>query len=154
MRRDKLTIDLFDEYEPEAVTVGFDAEVTGRGALDNQIARIVSRALSQAQDKGVNRDAIAERMTEFLQRKISKDSLDKWASEGATGHRIPFDAYVALVSTTGCIDLLGFAPNRFGFAVVPEKYASVIELHLLEEKEQKLAARKNSLMAGLRGMRS
>jgi hypothetical protein len=43
--------------------------------------------------------------------------------------------------------LLGFMPGLFGFVAVPERYAGIIEMHLLEEHEAEIAARKAALAA-------
>lgn len=141
--KDRHTLELFD-WQPPTVTVGYDAQVAGHGRLDNRIARSVARALKET-DKA--RRQIAEAMSVFLGRKISKDILDKWSSEAADSHRIPLDAYIALIDATDCPDLLGLLPGMFGYAVVPERYAGIIELHLIEEHEREVAARKSALQA-------
>lgn len=147
--RDRLTLDLF-EWEPEEVSVGYGDDVTGRGGLDNQISRLISRALRDAKDAGLTRAQVAKVVSDHLGRTVSKDMLDKWASESSVEHRIPLDAFTALVEATGARELLGFVPGRFGYVVVPERYASIIEIHLIEEKEKALAARKAALAAGWR----
>jgi len=151
--RDTRTADLLS-WEPPSVAVGYGDDVAGRGALDNQIARLLSRALRDAKDeKGHSRAVIAGLMTLELGRNVSEDQLDKWASEASTGHRIPLDAFVALVKVTEAEDLLGFIPRLLGFAVVPVRYAEIIELHLIEEKARELEAHKASLQARLRNNR-
>lgn len=148
--RDTRTADLLS-WEPPQVAVGYTAEVAGRGDLASQIARLLSRALGDAKDlQGFNRATIAGLMTLELHRPVSEDMLDKWSSEASTAHRIPLDAFVALVKVTQAEDLLGFIPGILDFAVVPRKYAEIIELHLLEEKEREIAAAKLALSARLR----
>lgn len=152
-RLDSLTADLF-AWEPPQVTVGYGADVAGRGGLDNQISRLVSRALRDAKDDGAgSRAEIARRMSAYLGRPISEGILNKWSSEGSGEHRIPLDAFIALVEATGAGDLLGFVPKMFGYAVVPEKYADIIEIHLIEEHERDVAARKAALMARAKAKR-
>lgn len=150
-RRDDLTA--FLAWEPPQVAVGYAPDVAGRGDLDNQISRLVGRALRDAKDEGIgNRAEIARRMSAHLGRTISEDLLNKWSSE-ASGNRIPLDAFIALVEATNCSDLLGFVPKRFGYAVVPEKYADIIEIHLIEEHERDMAARKAALLARAKAKR-
>ncbi len=48
--RDPLTKDLF-EWQPPQVAVGYSADVTGRGRLDNKIARLIGQALRDARDE-------------------------------------------------------------------------------------------------------
>lgn len=141
-------------WEPPQVAVGYSADVTGKGPLQNRIARLISRALRDARDdRGMSRAQVATRMSAELGRSVSEDVLDKWASEAAEAHRIPFDAFIALVAATGAMDLLGFLPNLMGFVVVPQKYKAFIDLQLLEDHERDVAAYKARIQADLRGQR-
>lgn len=141
-------------WQPPQVSVGYSDEIAGRGSLQNQIARLVARALRDARDdRGLTRPDIARRMSDELGRKVTEESIEKWASEASEAHRIPFDAFIALVAATGATELLGFLPNLMGFVVVSKRYKPLIELHLLEEHEQELAAHKARIHAELRGHR-
>ena len=151
-RRDNRTMDLLS-WEPPQVTVGYNQDVAGRGALDSKIARVLARALRDAKDDGKSRAEIAADMSRQLGRTISEDVINKWASEASGAHRIPLDAFIALIRATAAEELLGFIPEIFGFAVVPEKYAEIIEMHLLEEHEKDIAARKAALASRLGGRR-
>ncbi|SDU09136.1 hypothetical protein [Stappia sp. ES.058] len=145
-RRDTQTQDLFS-WTPPQVTVGLGEEQSSRGALDSQIARMVSRGLREAREGGASRAEIARQISETLGRAVSETTLDKWASEASEEHRIPLDAFIALVDATGCQGLLGAIVERFGLVVVDARYADLIELHLIEEHERDVAARKASLEA-------
>lgn len=140
-------------WEADPVTVGYGDDVAGRGPLGNRIARVISRALRDAKDGDLSRAEIVQRMSESLGRSISAAQLDKWASEAAEEHRIPLDAFVALIEASGRHELLGFVPAGFGYAVVPARYVDMIELVQLEEHERELKARKSVLEAKLRGRR-
>lgn len=142
--RDPLTKDLF-AWEPPKVAVGYSAEVTGRGPLDNRIARIIGQALRDARDDGLSRAEVARRMTGYLHRTISEAMLNKWTSEGSEDHRIPLDAFIALVHATDARDLLGFVPGEFGMTVIESEYAGMIKLHLIREKKQQLEAQEQAL---------
>ena len=137
-------------YEPEPVTVGYGADVVGRGDLGNQIVRIVSRALREANDAGIPRAEVARRMTEYLGREVKVASIHKWVSAAAVEHRIPLDAFAALVHATGQHDLLGHLPGLFGYAVVPLGYVDMIELQQLDEHAKKIAERKANLQAKIK----
>ncbi|GAA0600294.1 hypothetical protein [Paenochrobactrum glaciei] len=145
-RRDPLTKDLF-EYQPPKVAVRYEEGVTGRGTLDNQIARLISRALRDARDDGNNRADVAANMSRYLGRSISTAMLDKWASEASDEHRIPLDAFVALVDATGAKELLGFVPGMFNLTVIENEYADLIEDKLLEDHIEELVARRQVLSA-------
>ncbi|TIW27774.1 MAG: hypothetical protein E5V63_08255 [Mesorhizobium sp.] len=152
-RRDILTADLFD-WEPPKVAVGYAPDVAGRGGLDNQISRLVSRALRDCRDEGNgSRADVARRMSAYLDRQISEGILNKWSSESSDEHRIPLDAFIALIDATQAEALLGFIAEKFGFAVVPAKYADIIELSLIEDHERDIAARKAALLARSRAKR-
>lgn len=145
-RRDPLTKDLFS-WEPPQVAVGYGASVTGRGPLENRIARTIGQALRDARDDGLGRAEVAARMTDFLKRPVSEAMLNKWSSEGSDQHRIPLDAFIALVDATGVKALLGFVPAEFGLTVIEDEYADLIEAQLIEEHLEELQARRAVLTA-------
>ena len=142
--RDPLTKDLF-EWQPPKVAVGYSDDVIGRGRLDSKIARLIGQALRDARDEGLTRVQIAKGMIEYLGRAISEAMLNKWSSESSEDHRIPLDAFVALVEVTGAKDLLGFVPGMFGLTVIEDQYADLIEEQLLEEHITEMEARKQAL---------
>lgn len=152
-RRDPLTKDLFS-WEPPKVAVGYSADVIGRGKLDNKIARLISHALRDArEDQGLGRDTIAKKMTDYLGREVSSATLYKWTSESSDNHRIPLDAFVALVHATGAKDLLGFVPGEFGLTVIEDEYADIIEERLLEDHRDEVEARIRALAASRKARR-
>jgi hypothetical protein len=138
---------------PARIAIGYPDEVAGRGELPNQVARLVSRALRDAKEAGLGRADVAARLSRELGRKVTESILEGWASEADVAHRIPFDAFAALVKVTGAVDLLGFMPGLSDFVVVPRRYMAVIELHLLEEFERALADHKAKLQADVRALR-
>jgi hypothetical protein len=151
-RRDTLTPDLF-AWQPPKVAVGYGEDVTGRGALDNRIARAISRALKDAKERGMSRSQIVKVMSDYLGRSISEDMLNKWTSEAAGSNRITLDAFMALIDATGSHDLMGLVVSGFGYVAVPERYSDMIELHLIEEHERDVIARRQALEARVRAKR-
>lgn len=145
-RRDPLTKDLF-EWTPPQLAIRYDEGVTGRGSLDNKIARLIGHALRDARDNGKSRLEIATEMSRYLGRSVSSAMLDKWASEASEEHRISLDAFIALVSSTGARELLGFVPGMFGLTVIEEEYADLIEDKLIEDHIEELEARRKMLTA-------
>jgi hypothetical protein len=150
-RRDSRTTDLFD-WKPPQVAVGYGREVAGSGALDSKIARLISQALRDVRDgeKQLSRAEVAGFISLELHRPVSEAMLAKWTSEASDSHRIPLDAFIALVKVTEAEDLLGFIPDLLGFAVVPKAYTEIIQLHLIEEKERELQAHKDQIKARMR----
>jgi len=151
-RRDTLTSDLFD-WQPPKVVVGYGEDVTGRGALDNRIARAVSQALKEVKVRNVKRSQIAQSMSDYLGRPISEDMLNKWASEAADSNRITLDAFVALIDATQAHDLVSLVVSSFGLVAVPERYSDLIELHLIEEHERDVVSKRQALEARVRARR-
>lgn len=151
-RRDPLTSDLF-EWTPPQVAIRYEDGVTGRGPLDNRISRLISRALRDARDEGKSRTDIATAVSRFLGRTISGAMLDKWASEASDEHRIPLDAFIALVHATGAKELLGFVPGEFGMTVIEEQYAEMIEDQLIDDHIKEMEALKASRAARKRARR-
>ena len=153
VRRDNQTKELF-EWEPPQVAVGYTPDVAGRGSLDSKISRLIGRALRDARDeRNLTRAEIARRMTAYLDRTISEAMLNKWSSESSGEHRIQLDAFIALIDVADVKDLLGFVPSLFGHAVVPERYADIIEINLIEEHQRDMDARKATLIARAKAKR-
>jgi len=150
--RDTLTKDLFS-WQPPQVAVGYSADVIGRGPLDNRIARAISQALRDARDDGRSRSDVAEVMSKYLRRSISEAMLNKWSSEGSDQHRIPLDAFMALVHASGAKSLLGFIAGEFGLTVIEDEYAELIEAQLLDEHLEEMQARRAALSAKRRARR-
>lgn len=146
-RHDPLTKDLFS-WQPPKVAVGYGPDVMGRGALDNKIARLISRALRDAGvQRKLTRADVAAGMSTYLGRAVSEAMLNKWSSEGSEAHRIPLDAFIALVDATGAQDLLGFVPGEFGLTVIESEYAEMIEEQLLDEHIEEMQSRRQVLAA-------
>jgi hypothetical protein len=148
-RRDRLTPDLF-AWQPPKVAVGFGEGALAGNELGSKISRAVKLALEASE---MSRAQIAERMSEELGRSVSIDMLDKYASEAAEGHKITLERFIALITATECLDLVGFVAGLFGLVAVPDRYASLIELHLIEEHEAELARRKEAVQARWRAGR-
>lgn len=130
------------------MALGYSADVIGRGRLDNKIARLISHALRDArEDQGLSRDEIAARISKYLGREVTSATLYKWTSEGSETHRIPLDAFIALVDATDAKDLLGFVPGEFGLTVIEDEYADLIEERLLEDHREEVDARIKALAA-------
>jgi hypothetical protein len=125
-------------WQPEPVAVNFAEEVRG-GSLSSQISRAVALALRLC---GQPRETVAAAMSAYLGEKVSRAMLDAYASEARADHRISLERFIALIEATGRFELLGFVAKNFGHSVVPDRYAAIIELHLIEEHEQALAERK------------
>ncbi|WP_163266511.1 hypothetical protein [Chelativorans alearense] len=148
-RRDTLTLELFD-WQPPQVAVGFAKDQLPGNRLASRISRAVALALK---DCSLSRAEVAARMSDELGYPVSESMLDAYASEAKEGHKITLERFIALVEATGCHDLLGFVAELYGYVVVPERYASLIELHLLDEHEREVQRRKQAAEARWRAGR-
>lgn len=146
-RGDGLTADLLS-WEPPKVAAGFQDGAVRGSRIASQITQVVKLALD-----GHDRAVIAERMSEELGYSVSRNMIEKYASEAAEAHKIPLERFIALIEATGCIDALAFVAERFDHMVVPAKYAGIVELHLMEEHEQDVARWKQAALAKAKGWR-
>lgn len=142
-QRDRMTLELFD-WEPPRVAVGFDKEELPGNRIASRISRAIALALKEC---GKPRSDIARTMSEELGYPVSESTLDAYASEAKESHKISLERFIALIMATGCHDLLGFIAGFFEHVVVHERYASLIELHLIEEHEREIQRRKQAVEA-------
>lgn len=149
-KRDRLTPDLFRDWQPPEVAARLDGPAPQGGTLRSRISRAVSQALTAS---GMTRDEVAAGMSDYLGEDISKNMLDAYASQAREGHTITLERFVALVEVTGQTGLLGFVADAFGLVVVPAKYAELIELHFIDEQQAELERRRQALALRWKGKR-
>ncbi len=148
VRRDKNTLDLFRDLTPEPIAHQFDEQVTKGGTLDVKIARALAAAMTHAQEQhGLNRDAIALAMSDYLDQKITTNMLNSYASPARTDHKITLERFIALLEVTKCMELLGFVCGFTGCVVVPAKYADVLRLWQLDQAASQLEMERRALSA-------
>lgn len=147
--KDTLTGDLF-AWEPPNVVIGYDTNTTRGGDLNSKIARVIGQALRDLRERGISRAQVAEQLTATLGRNVSEEIINKWCSEASVEHRMPLDAYIAMIDQFGIVELTGFIPSMFGYAVVDQKYTDVIRLTLLRERRAELDAQERILEASVR----
>jgi hypothetical protein len=144
---------------PHDLFAGYGPEVAGRGATGSRIARVVSRALKDARDgrdgdgradhgdgtRPMTRAEIARQISALLGRPVSATILDKWASEASDDHRIPLDAFIALIAVTGARGLIGFVPQQFGHSAIADAHADLVELTFIRARRAELEAQERAL---------
>lgn len=146
--RDEFTLDLFNDWTPPRVSVGFEPDAFPGTRLASRISRAIARVLK---DCGKDRRTVAAQMSERLGYKVTKETLEAYASEAKTQNNITVERFIALIHATGKTELLGFLAEGFDMAVVPRKYENVIELALIEDHARMIETRKKTLQARLRG---
>lgn len=148
--KDTLTPDMFRDWTPPKVSVGFEPGAISGNRLSSRISRAIAMALKEC---GKDRAAVAALMSEQLGHKVSVATLEAYASEAKVDNNITVERFMALVKATGKTELLGFLADDFDMAVVPRKYENVIELALIEDHERMVQDRKKTLQMQIRGAR-
>lgn len=134
-RRDTRTMDLLS-WQPPEPAVRFDEGQVRGATLSARFCRAMAVALDEC---GVSREEIADRMSEYLGVKVSKAMLDAYVSEARDTHTINVIRFAALVHATRDWRLLSLLPELFGFAVVDDRYISLIRSVQIREKAEELA---------------
>ncbi len=125
-------------FEPEQV----------RGVTEQQrLARAISVALKDATERGVTREQIAERMSDFLGvgQKVSTNMLNAYASAAREDHIIGVVRFAALLHATGDRRLLEMIAAPMGWAVIERKQLAMIELAAVQEAEDAMRRRREAL---------
>jgi len=148
--KDTITPDMFLDWTPPKVAVGFEPGSIQGSRLASRISRAVAKALK---DCGKGRDEIAAAMSERLGHKVTVVTLDAYASEAKVDNNITVERFLALVHATGKTELLGFLADDFDLKVVPAKYENVITLALIEDHEKQVTNLKRTLQAKAWGRR-
>ena len=146
--RDQFTIDLFNDWKPPRISVGFEPGTIAGNRLGSRVSRAIAKAMKEC---GEDRTTIAGHMSERLGQKITVSALAAYASEAKVDNNITVERFIALVEATGKTELLGFLAEDFDMAVVPSKYENVIELALIEDHERMVETRKKTLQMKIRG---
>jgi transcriptional regulator with XRE-family HTH domain len=133
-RGDTMTGDLLS-WEPPKVAAGFEPGAIRGSRLASRISQAVALALKSS---SLSRAEIAAAMSVELGYQVSENMLANYASEGAEGHRITLERFIALIEVTGCTDLVGFVAERFGLVAVDQRYKALINLHLADKVEAKI----------------
>lgn len=133
-RRDKGTLDLLD-WQPPEPAVRFEAALVRGATLGARICRAMAVALDECE---ASREDVAERMSEYLGVKVSKAMIDAYVSEARDTHTINIVRFAALVHATKDWRLLSLLPELFGFAVIDERYVSLIRAVQIREKAAEL----------------
>lgn len=144
-RSDRATLDLLS-WEPPELVERYDAAQVRAASLRSKVALAVSATLK---DSGIERAAIAKRMSEWLGEEVSKHMLDAYSSEAREDQTIPYLRLLAMVHVTGDQRLLQLGAEMFGHSVIDDKYLAWVEVGQLSDTKQELdkaydAARRNA----------
>lgn len=133
-RFDNATLDLLNWEPPEAAVRFEDSDVRG-ATLSTRICRAMTLAIK---DCGKNREQIAAEMSDYLGETVSVQMLNAYTSEARETHTINVCRFAAMVHATKDWRMLSIIPELFGFAVVDDRYISLIRATQMREKAAEL----------------
>ena len=131
-RPDPYTIDMFSDYAPPQLVERFAEELVRAPTLLDRIARAVAATL---RDCDKPRETIAEEMTSWSGKNVTRLTLDSWASGAKANHTPSYLLLLALVHVTSDTRLLQLGAEMFGKALVDERYLSWVEVGQLADKK-------------------
>jgi len=133
-------LDLLGWSAPEPVRRFAEERVRGVTMRD-RLSRAIGACLKDADARGLTREEIAVRMSEFLGEKVSTHMVNAYASPARDDHVISVTRLMALLHATGDQRLLELIAEPMGWAVVERKYLPLIELAAVRERADELAKR-------------
>lgn len=133
--------DLLLDWEPPRPVAKFEEHRVRAACFRDRLARAVAATLKDADARGLTREDIAARMSEFLGERISLAMLNAYASQAREDHVISVARLLGLLHATRDQRLLELLAEPLGFAVVERKYLPLIELAAVREQSDALAKR-------------
>jgi hypothetical protein len=134
-------LSLLDWVPPNPV-VRFDPRLIQANLFTSRLSRAISVSLDTC---GRSREQIALDMSALLERPVSINMLNAYASVQREGHQISVPRFNALISATRDRRLAEFLMEPFGWAVIERRYLPAIELAAVSEHKKELTRRENTL---------
>jgi hypothetical protein len=135
------------DWQPPSPTRRFDDNRVRSSKLKDRLALAVAATLKDADGRGLYREEIARKMSDFLGERVSTNMLNAYASQAREDHAISVPRLMALVHATGDQRLLELIAEPLGFAVVERRFLQVIELAAVQSKADELDRRAKELRA-------
>jgi hypothetical protein len=132
-------------WTPPAPVRRFEERRIRAATLRGQLARAIAAALKDADDAGLPREAVAQRMSEFLGERVSLHVLNAYASQAREDHVISVARLVALLHATRDQRLLEMLAEPLGWAVIERRYLPMIELAAVLDRKEELARQAHAL---------
>ncbi|WP_308719224.1 hypothetical protein [Komagataeibacter xylinus] len=134
-------LSLLDWVPPNPV-VRFDPRLIRANQFTSRLSRAISVSLDTC---GRSREQIAAAMSDLLEKPVSINMINAYASVQREGHQISVPRFDALLSVTRDRRLLEFMAEPLGWAVIERRYLPMIELAAVSEHKKELARRENAL---------
>ena len=131
--------DLLDWQPPEPV-VRFADPAVRSATVNGRIAKAIAATLA-----GLDRTEVARAMSEYLGKPVTKHMVDAYASVARDDHVISTARLAALLHATGDRRLLELLAEPMGWAVIERRYLPLIDLAVLQDKQDELRRRGDAL---------
>lgn len=131
---DPATAPLLD-WQPPPITRRYPDVALKSTSLATLLSKAVSLTLK---DCGMSRADVAQRMSDYLGETISENMLDNYASEARADTVINGVRIMALAHVTDDARLLQVMAEPFGWAVIDDRYVSLIRATQIREKAREL----------------
>lgn len=133
-RRPDPTTPLLD-WQPPEIARRYPEEKLKASSLATLLSKAVSLTLK---DCGMSRADVAARMSDYLGEAISENMLDNYASEARADTVINGVRIMALAHVTNDERLLQVMAEPYGWAVIDDRYVSLIRATQIREKAREL----------------
>ena len=133
-RRQDPTTPLLD-WQPPQITRRYPEEKLKATSLATLLSKAVSLTLKEC---GMPRSQVAARMSEYLDEQITENMLDNYASEARADTVINGVRIMALAHVTDDERLLQVMAEPYGWAVIDDRYVSLIRATQIREKAREL----------------
>ena len=155
LRGDKQTLDLL-AWRPETPKVErFEPTSIRAGTIGARVSKAVSQVLTDAKarkDNPLDREGIAEKMTEFLgldeDDKVSTHILNAYASGAREAHNISVVRAIALAHATSDFRLLNLLAEELDLCVVPRRFENAVREAILAEQIDNMSDELKALRRG------
>jgi hypothetical protein len=144
------TLDLFKDYQPQPVVDRFADEEVRAFSLRGRMSKAVAKTL---EDSGMQRDEVAQAMSELLGEKITDSTLDAYASQAREQHTITAVRLAALAKVTGDSRALNTLLAEFGLIAVPAKYEALLRREAAREARERFEREEQAADAEWRAKR-
>lgn len=144
------TLDLLSWSPPPVEHRYEDEAVTRAATLHGRLCRAMRVTLDAARERGLSREDVAARMSEFLGEEYSAARLNADTAESKETHVINAVRLMAFVNATGDSRIISLIAEPAGLAVVDRKWLPAIEAALLEQHEAEIAERRRRAQAAVR----
>ncbi len=133
-------------WQPPAPVAKFEERRVRAATISVRLALAVSAALKDADARGLSREEIARRMSEFLGTHVSRATLDGYASAAREDRVISVPRFVALLHATRDRRLLEILAEPMDWAVIERRHLPLIELAAVQQRREELRRHAESLL--------